>query len=266
MSSILTKIQARHYRQGRLERIALAVVHDMEWAEKTTTAEDCAHMFATMGRVASAHVCIDADSEVRCVEDRDTAFAAPRANARGLHAELAGFARQSREEWLDPYSMAVLTRAAGRFAVWCRVYNLPVRKLTPAQVRAGEKGICGHWDVTLAFPGSGSHTDPGKDFPWDVFIPMVEDAYRGEPGGGLPDVATWRRVLAYVTGRRMLNGSDVKAWQTMLRARGHRIEADGVYGPRTAAATEEFQRVHSLIVTGEVDQATWNACLAKLAV
>src|SRR5690349_17380268 len=63
-------VQARHYTKGRISPIRLIVVHSMEWTETTTTAEDCARMFSTMTRQASAHVCVDSNSAVRCVADK----------------------------------------------------------------------------------------------------------------------------------------------------------------------------------------------------
>jgi len=73
----------------------VVVIHDIEGPEKVTSAESCARYFATMddGRKASAHVCVDADSEVRCVPDEDTAFHAPGCNSDGLGIEHAGYKR-----------------------------------------------------------------------------------------------------------------------------------------------------------------------------
>jgi hypothetical protein len=53
----------------------------MEAPEGPQTAENIAAYFAKTSTKASAHVCVDNDSEVRCVSDADTAWAAPRANA-----------------------------------------------------------------------------------------------------------------------------------------------------------------------------------------
>jgi hypothetical protein len=36
------------------------------------------------------------------------------------------------------------------------------------------KGICGHADITAAFPQDhGTHTDPGANFPWSTFLGYV---------------------------------------------------------------------------------------------
>lgn len=171
------KTTARNYTKGpRRGPIRLIVIHSMESQEKPGTAKSVAKWFSgATAPQSSAHVCVDSKTSVVVVADSDIAWAAPGANNDGLHVELAGKASQSREEWLDPYSRGVLNQAAIVVAQWCRTYQIPVRTLTPDQVAGGKaKGICGHIDVTRAFPDKGSHTDPGKNFPWDVFIELVQ--------------------------------------------------------------------------------------------
>ncbi len=40
------------------------------------------------------------------------------------------------------------------------------------------------------------------------------------------------------------------------------LEADGIFGTRTAEAVRQFQRVHGLGITGDVDLPTWNLLAA----
>lgn len=170
---------AAFYTKGTPDRRSYQwiVLHTMESQEKPTTAETVSEWFCDPKRSpkASAHFCVDSNSAVRIVDDKDVAWAAPGANANGLHIEMAGVAAQTRAQWLDPYSLKVLDRAAQIAADWCNKYGIPARALKPKQVRARKlRGICGHWDVTRAFPDKGSHTDPGRNFPWNVFIPKVQ--------------------------------------------------------------------------------------------
>ena len=73
--------------------IDLLVIHTMEAPEKPDTAENVAKWFAgSTAPQASAHYCIDADSIVQCVQDRDVAWHAPGANHNGLGFEHAGTA------------------------------------------------------------------------------------------------------------------------------------------------------------------------------
>jgi hypothetical protein len=91
--------------------------------------------------------------------------------------ELAGFGKQTREDWLDFYGIALLAISSDAAAQWCLKFGIPPIKLTVAQVADKHtKGICGHVDVTSAFHLS-DHTDPGSNFPWDYFIQSVTNFY-----------------------------------------------------------------------------------------
>lgn len=170
----------KHVGQGR-RVVKWVVIHDMEYPETITAAEQVAKYFSNPTRKvgtkvvpvkASAHICVDSDSIVQCVKDNDIAYAAPGANANGIQIECAGYARQSREQWLDPYGVLMLNLAANAVGQYCLKYNLPVVKLTDAQLRAGKPGIIGHDQASRVFKLS-DHTDPGVNFPWDWFIARV---------------------------------------------------------------------------------------------
>lgn len=147
-------------------------IHDMEAPEKEKTAENVAKYFQSPQAGGSAHICIDSDSVVQCVWDNNIAHAAPGANHDMIHIELAGYAKQTREEWLDAYSVAMLTLAADVTAQYCLKYDIPVKHLSNEELKNGEKGIVGHYQVTAVYKKS-THTDPGKNFPWDFFVERV---------------------------------------------------------------------------------------------
>ena len=154
-------------------RVRVIVIHDMEFPERLTAAEDVARYFATTATKGSAHLCVDADSIVQCVRDNDVAWAAPGCNNDGIQIELAGYAKQTRAEWLDEYSTALLHRAADAVAQYTLKYtNVPPVRLTNEELRAGKAGIVGHSQVSAVYRKS-DHEDPGPAFPWDVFIPLV---------------------------------------------------------------------------------------------
>ena len=168
---------AKNYTKGpRKGAIRLIVMHTMESPEKPDTAESVAKWFGgATAPQASAHVCVDNNSFVQIVDDSDIAWGAPGANNDGLHIELAGTASQTKDDWADAYSQAELKMAAIVAANWCKKYKIPAVHLTPAQVADGKtKGICGHVDVTHAFPKLGNHTDPGVAFPWSLFISLIQ--------------------------------------------------------------------------------------------
>lgn len=168
----LPHVQARHYYASRLRPQRVAVVHTPETDELADAAERVARYFATTERKASAHVTVDNNSGVRSVYDHHTAWAAPGANADGLHVEIAGRARQTAADWMDSYSKAALVNAADVVADWCLRYSLPVTHLSSTQLKNGERGIVGHVDVTHAYRRS-THTDPGNGFPWGDFLGLV---------------------------------------------------------------------------------------------
>lgn len=85
------------------------------------------------------------------------------ANQYGFHLEICN------RDLADPNAL--------QWAAWvtmrlCQEAGIPMRKLTPAQVAAGERGICGHRDITIGL-GVGDHTDPGAGFDWPGFIARV---------------------------------------------------------------------------------------------
>lgn len=154
--------------------VRVIVIHDMEAAERIDTAEAIANYFKEMpdNRQASAHVCVDADSIVQCVHDRDVAYAAPGCNNDGIHIELAGYGSQSRGQWLDAYGQSLLGLGANVAAQYCLKYGIPVQHLTNDQLKQGMRGIVGHAQVSEVYHKS-DHTDPGPNFPWDVFMSRV---------------------------------------------------------------------------------------------
>ena len=168
-------VAAKHFTRVDGKRaVRLIVIHDMEFKETANAAEVIARDFATSDRVASAHICVDSDSIVQCVLDNNVAFAAPGANNDGIQIELTGFAKQTREEWLDPFGVLLLDRGAAAAAQYCLKYDIPVRQLTNEQLAdKSQRGLVGHRQVSQVFKKS-DHMDPGLNFPWDFFLDRVQ--------------------------------------------------------------------------------------------
>jgi N-acetyl-anhydromuramyl-L-alanine amidase AmpD len=157
-------------------KVRVIVIHTMEAPKKAETAENVAKYFQNVTKKASAHLCIDNDSIVQCVFDNDVAYAAPGVNSDGIQLELAGFANQTKADWSDAYNTLLLEKAANAAAQYCLKYDIPRVHLTNAELKNGKKGIIGHYQATEVYKKS-THTDPGKDFPWDFFIKRVEFHY-----------------------------------------------------------------------------------------
>ena len=56
----------------------------------------------------------------------------------------------------------------------------------------------------------------------------------------------------------------VRTMQYLLRARGHQLEVDGVFGPKTDAAVRAFQTAEGLSVDGVVGPRTWSALVVQV--
>lgn len=156
--------------------VQVVIIHDTEGSENASSAEDGASYDQRRTDGTSTHYFHDQNSTVQCVLTADQAHAArTQGNRRGIQHELCGRASQGAAGWADAASAGTLRQAAKQVARDCKKWNIPVRKLTASQVAAGSKGICGHADITAAFPAdNGTHTDPGPTFPWSTFIDMVD--------------------------------------------------------------------------------------------
>ena len=65
--------------------------------------------------------------------------------------------------------------------------------------------------------------------------------------------------------KRGSQGHPVPALQYLLRDRGHHVTVDGIFGPKTEAAVEQFQTADQLHVDGIVGPQTWGALIIVLA-
>ncbi|WNM69952.1 lysin A [Rhodococcus phage GuyFagieri] len=136
----------------------------------------------------SYHWMVDFDGErVRLVPDSKQAWGAlPIGNRKGLHVCAMGRAEWSRERWLREGKM--LESTAQVYAAWSKAYGIPLVKITPAEARAGKRGVLGHVDIRDAW-GEGTHWDPGPNFPYDRVIARAKEILGqvpSTPGTGTP--------------------------------------------------------------------------------
>lgn len=168
-------IQAKNYKKGNNRSIDLIVIHTMEAAETYQTAENVAKWFAgSNAPIASAHYCLDGDSIVQCVKDEDIAYHCKGANDNSIGFEHAGYAKQTSENWHDEYSKKLLELSSELCAKLCIKYNIPIKFINANGLKNKERGITTHGEVTKAFAIPGGHVDPGKNFPINEYIIMVE--------------------------------------------------------------------------------------------
>lgn len=148
----------------KLSDILWITLHD----EEAMTAISGASWFKNKLSAGSAHLCIDAGACYRTLPNNVIPWAAPMANLNGFHVELAGFAGWTRAEWLAHHG--TLYRGAYKCAFHASKFGIPARWLTDKQLAGRKaKGFITHRQITRVF-GEGTHTDPGANFPQDVFM------------------------------------------------------------------------------------------------
>jgi peptidoglycan hydrolase-like protein with peptidoglycan-binding domain len=72
---------------------------------------------------------------------------------------------------------------------------------------------------------------------------------------------TTATVLPFPLVRQGDQNHPVKTLQYLLRARGHSVAVDGIFGPLTEAAVRAFQQQKGLAVDGIVGPNTWSALI-----
>ncbi|MFI7113941.1 N-acetylmuramoyl-L-alanine amidase [Nonomuraea sp. NPDC050227] len=239
-------------------------------ASKKGAASGTAKYFQMQSSGGSAHYIYDSSRhEEHCVPENTIAWHAP-PNPHTIGIEICGEASYTREQWLSSEVWPAVEEAAARTRELCLRYDLPMRKLTVAQVRAGAAGVCGHVDVSLAFRQT-DHSDPGRHFPWDEFMHLVNSDGEG------PDPVT-SRTEDIVNALPVLSVGadcyDVKTVRALLFARGGLNEKvyGGAVGLRSwqestkydAALSEDvkaFQRRSKLADDGVVGPLTYAALL-----
>lgn len=199
---LLTFVQAKHYGTGRSRNVSplWIVVHDMEAGEHSGRAESTAAYFANPGdgRTVSSHYTVDNDSVIQCVLLKDTAWTVGNApgNNRGINWELSGFARQTRAEWLDDFGLAMFAQMAPYVRADAAKFGIPLERRTVKDLLSGKPGITSHNDLRVAFGGT-THTDPGANFPWDVFLAIMKGA--DMPSLDAADLAAIKKTIWYTT-------------------------------------------------------------------
>jgi len=70
-------------------------------------------------------------------------------------------------------------------------------------------------------------------------------------------VPPWPERL--ITQPPVMKGTDVRTWQTQMKARGWNIAVDGVYGPDSERVLRAFQAEKGMVVDGVLGPVSWRA-------
>ena len=121
----------------------------------------------------SFHFVVDDKEAIQCAELTSQTATDRGTNKTGIHIEMSGRARQTREEWYDNYSNAMLINVEKLVAKLCKKLSIPIKFIDAHGLLRGEKGITTHNESRKAFKMT-THTDPGGGFPMKEFIQDIE--------------------------------------------------------------------------------------------
>lgn len=220
--------------QPRSGPIEVIVVHDNEGPRGPGAAQGLVNFLQTID--GGYHAVSDNDVTLTAAADDIEVWGNGAINNRSLDICLIGYAS---EPWSD--AGPEIHQAAVWVAGKCQAYSIPPVWLDAQQLNTpGVKGLCTHWDLTLAgYVGTLGHTDPGQYFPRDPFLsevkailnpapvykvaPMFEPplqiaAFLARPGGGIWLAADDGVVLYVDTSNRvtlggMISPADRKAFE-----------------------------------------------------
>lgn len=128
---------------------------------------------------------------------------------------------------------------------------------------AGARARTSYWTKKVAAPDFGPCR--AADLNWARYYTTP----RATPCPSYPTVlappgasATLRALTPY-SGIYLRQGSTGNAVKALQKALG--VTQDGIYGPKTAAAVERFQRAHGIAASGRVGYTVWRALLKEHA-
>jgi hypothetical protein len=179
-------IGSPNYSSRGANGVRLVVLHTAEGAR---TYQELGNFFANPASGVSSHVGID-DTEGTIgeyVRPDLKAWTQGNANPVAVAAELCAFAEWSPAEW-DRHP-AMLVNAAEWIAEECARFDIPVRRLTPAEAQGNGRGVCQHVDLGA---WGGGHWDCGPGFPIDDVLAVAS----GKPAHAAPDKRKGREMIA----------------------------------------------------------------------
>lgn len=163
-------------------------------------AEDVARYIGRRTDPGSYHAIADADSRIKLIHPRYSAWADTTNNAHAM--SVSGAMQAARWRELTPEHAAAITRnmayAAAELVQDALAAGLlasapPARRITPAEAVAGSKaGFYGHGETN-----PGRRYDPGQNFDWTLFLQTYASALGGIAAQGTITPTVQEDVVAF---------------------------------------------------------------------
>lgn len=253
---------AKNYTPTKGRKRRIIVLHTMEYPAGTRAAEWCGSYFAGRNAPrASSHYGVDSDSIREYVRRVNVAWCAPGANHDGIHIEMGGYAKTTRNQWLTGAPYSTLLNAARLVAYLCEDEDIPATHLSDSQLRNGARGIVDHHACTRVFK-RGTHWDIGPGFPWDIFMDQVRKFMGTVDAPATPITEPPKGAAAAKP--KVRPGDRGEAVREVQRRLNTGMVCDGIYerNGRTRQSIDLFQAAHKLERDGIVGPKTWKALMA----
>ena len=201
-----------------------------------SSAANLANYLGNPANQVSYNAIADERETVLIVPYDQNPWAASNANSRADHFCFAGsFAEWTREQWLDPNKDGdgvnqdlMMWRGAAWLAERSVARNIPLVYVGKAGVDSGTRGVVGHVDFGA---WGGGHTDPGRNFPWDVLIDRARAIV-----AGLPLTGGFLMALSDEEQKRVLDAADRLNGVVRSRPAPEGVEVDPANFPHGGAA------------------------------
>jgi hypothetical protein len=158
----------------------IIVIHSLEAPARRGLAWDLANGWIQTAGV-SPHSMTDPGETVDLLSLSTVGWHCGNGNQVGIGLEVTGYAAWSFAQWTTGDAFAAVRLDAKRAAEVAARFGIPIRWLSLAQIRNGERGFCTHADISATLGGT-NHTDPGKGFPFAIFLQMVQQWTDGTIG------------------------------------------------------------------------------------
>jgi hypothetical protein len=191
----------RQFRERRAKPTGCIVVHSAENTPDTLGAdggaEAVAAFIARRSDYGSYHILADSDSRIRLVPFSMAAYGdGTGSNEWAIHVSMATTAAAWKR--LSPEYRAAIVVQAAKGAVTAAKWvkrehgiDVPAKRISRAESEAGKPGFISH-----AERDPGRRSDPGADFPWDLFLATFRKGMGYDPAPKRkPPTPRWDRII-----------------------------------------------------------------------